>query len=77
MSDQLRLNLTRFGVVIGIASGLAGLFGAWFILPYQMSAAEKAIKELQDQSYTDHSLLQRIDERTERMEQRMLLERRN
>jgi hypothetical protein len=77
MSDQLRLNLTRFGITVGIISGLAGLFGAWFILPYRMSAAEQAIKDVQSQGYADHSLLQRIDERTARMEQRLLLERRN
>lgn len=77
MSDQVKLNLVKFGVGLGIVSGLAGLLGAWFVLPYRMSAAEQAIKEVQSQSYTDHSLLQRIDERTARMERQMMTERRN
>ena len=68
MSDQVKLNIARFGLLVGILSGLAGLFGAWFVLPYRMSAAEQAIKDVQSQGYADHSLLQRIDERTERME---------
>lgn len=68
MSDAVKLSLTRLGVIVGVISGLAGLFSAWFILPYRMAAAETAIKAVQEQAYTDHSLLQRIDERTARME---------
>ena len=68
MSDQMKVSLARVGFVLGILSGLAGLFGAWFVLPYRMSAAESEIREVKSQSYADHSLLQRIDERTERME---------
>lgn len=68
MSDHTKTLLARVMAVVGILSGIAGLLGAWFVLPYRMDAAEKAIREVQSQSHTDHDLLQRIDERTARME---------
>lgn len=68
MSDHTKTILARVLAVIGVLSGIAGLLGAWFVLPYRMDAAEKAIREVQKQSATDHDLLQRIDERTARME---------
>jgi len=68
MSDHTKVIIARTAAMIGILSGLAGLFGAWVILPYRMDAAEKAIRDVQKQSGSDHDLLQRIDERTARME---------
>ena len=40
-SDDVKLNLTKLGVIIAALAGIAGLAGAWFILPYRMDAAEK------------------------------------
>ena len=68
MSDHTKTILARVMATVGILSGIAGLLGAWFVLPYRMDAAEKAIRDMQKQSSTDHDLLQRIDERTARME---------
>jgi hypothetical protein len=68
VSDDVKLSLTKAGIVIGLLAGLAGLLGAWFVLPYRVSAAENAIREVQTQARTDHDLIQRIDERTARME---------
>ncbi len=68
MSDLTRQSLTRIGLIVGLLSGLAGLFGAFVILPYRMDAAETAIRELHRTQAADHDLIQRTDERTARME---------
>lgn len=79
MSDHTKTVLQRVAALLGILAGIAGLLGAWFVLPYRMDAAEKAIREVQSESRSavrelqassriDHDMLQRIDERTARME---------
>ena len=68
MSEEVKLNLTRIGVVLGVLAGTAAIFGTFFVLPYRMAAAEKAIQSVQDRAETDHDLIQRIDERTMRIE---------
>lgn len=41
-SQDVKLSLGRVSLVLAVLLGAAGLFGAWFILPYRMEAAEKA-----------------------------------
>lgn len=36
------INVTRLAVIVGVLAAVAGLAGAWFILPYRMDAAEKS-----------------------------------
>lgn len=68
MSDDVKLSLTRAGIVLGVIAAFVALFGAFVVLPYRMDAAEGDIKELRSRAHTDHDLIQRIDERTARME---------
>jgi uncharacterized membrane protein len=68
MSDDIKVSLTRIGMVLGVLAAVAALFGTFVILPYRMDAAEKSIKAIQDKTEVDHDLLQRIDERTARIE---------
>ena len=40
-NEDIKINLTRFAVVLGILASLFGLLGAWITLPMRMEAAEK------------------------------------
>lgn len=40
-TDEVKINLTRLAVVIGVLASIVGLFGAWITLPSRMEAAEK------------------------------------
>ena len=66
MSDETKESLSRIGLVVGVLSGISGLFGAFVLLPYRISAAEQEIRQLQTEARADHELLVRIDERTAR-----------
>lgn len=70
MSDAVKLNIGRWGLVIAIFAGLAGLFGSFVILPYRMDAAEQGIKEVQVQSRVDQEKLHKIDVRTQLIDAR-------
>jgi hypothetical protein len=67
MSDDVKINLTRLGVVLGVLALLATPFGTFILLSHRVDAAEKAIA-VQTKVEADHDLLQRIDERTMRIE---------
>jgi hypothetical protein len=68
MSDDVKINLTRLGVVLGVLALLATPFGTFILLSHRVDAAEKAIIAVQTKVEADHDLLQRIDERTMRIE---------
>lgn len=68
MSDDTKDTIGRVAQIVGLLAALTAFLGAWFILPYRMTAAESAIREVKSQSERDHDLIQRIDERTARME---------
>lgn len=46
-SGDVRLNLTRAGVVIGVAAALLALAGAWLVLPYRVEQTEKFLDVLE------------------------------
>lgn len=68
MSDEMQRTISRLSLAIGVIAGIAGLLGAWFVLPYRMDAAETELRDIRSQVGKDHDLIQRIDERTARME---------
>ncbi len=71
MSDETKDSLSRIGLVVGVVSGLSGLFGAFVLLPYRIEAAEQDIRQVKAEARIDHELLVRIDERAKRIEQRL------
>lgn len=66
MSDNHRSGemtfLQRVGLVVGILVGMVGMFGAWFVLPYRVDAAEKKVERLEREQATMREILIRIDE---------------
>jgi hypothetical protein len=68
MSEEVQINLTRIGVVLAVLAGVATPFGTFVLLSHRMDAAEKAIIAVQTKADIDHDMLQRIDERTARIE---------
>ena len=69
MSDEVKLNLTKLGVVVGVLAGVVGLLGAWFILPYRMNAAEAKIVSLEARIEQQSALLIRIDENVKQLKE--------
>lgn len=60
----------KIEVIAAAVVALLALFsaiGTFILLPYRVSAAEAAIKQVQEQRASDHDLLLRIDARTEEM----------
>jgi hypothetical protein len=70
MSENIRINLGRVGAAVGIIAGVAGLLGAWVLLPYRMEAAEKRIASLEQEAKTARELLVRIDENVKSLKER-------
>lgn len=68
MAVDVKVSLVKTSVVVTVILAILGLAGAWLLIPYRLSIAEAEIKEVRLQSAKDHDMLQRIDERTGRME---------
>lgn len=66
-SDDVKINLTRLGVTLGVLAALVALAGAWFILPYRMDAAEKKIAAHEAELGAMKEILIRIDENVKDM----------
>ena len=62
MSTDVKISLAKAGVVAGVISAVVALFGAWFVLPYRMAAAEAEIVALKVKVESQSTLLIRIDE---------------
>lgn len=69
MSDELKINLSKLGIVTAIAVSIVGLLGAWFILPYRMTAAEAKISAMEVQIAEQQTLLIRIDENVKQLKE--------
>lgn len=41
VNGDVKINLTRLGVIIGTIAGIFALAGAWFVLPFRVEAVEK------------------------------------
>lgn len=67
MSDEVKLNLAKVGGIIGILAGIAGLLGAWFVLPYRVTATETEIISLKTRMEMQHEILIRIDENVKQL----------
>lgn len=69
MSDSLRRQIETGAAVIGLISGVAGLLGAWFIIPYRVTAVETRMEVLSTNAARDHDILVRIEERVKQMQE--------
>lgn len=63
MSDKTKKGLELLAVTLAVLTGMAGMFGAFILLPYRMQAAEYSIKQLMGNRIADKELLTRIEER--------------
>jgi hypothetical protein len=66
VTNVLRNNLELTGLMISIiggVAGIAGMVGAFYVIPYRMEAAETQIRHLSASHEKDHELLNRIEER--------------
>lgn len=59
---DVNLNVSKTAIVVAVLAGLGGLVGAWFVLPYRVSAAEQNITVIQNEQKFQRDLLIRIDE---------------
>lgn len=64
----MTINLTRAGLIVALLAAIWSTGSLWLAIPMRLSATEAGLQEVRTQSRTDHDLLSRIDERTERME---------
>ena len=62
MPEQLKLNLTRIGIMISIALGLGSLLTGFFSYPTRLAAVESKISAMESEFRTNRELLVRIDE---------------
>jgi hypothetical protein len=77
MSESIKLNLSRLGLTIAILTGVGAFGSAWVVLPTRVSAHDIAISklegahnELNKELLRVRVLLERIDERTVRIEKK-------
>lgn len=68
MPDRTRKAIEVAAAVVGLVAGLAGLFGAFVLLPSRMEAAEKQILRLNDRDEKAREVLIRIEERLIRVD---------
>lgn len=75
---NLRLDVTKLGLIVAVLSGTAALFGAWFVLPYRMEQAERKqevfesrtevrFKEAEKEAREQKDILIRIDENVKQL----------
>lgn len=67
MSDEVKLNIVKASGIIGLLAGLAGLLGAWFVLPYRVGAAETKLAKLETEAQQTREILIRIDENVKQL----------
>lgn len=61
-SPEVKINLSRMGVVLGVVAALFALAGAWVVLPYRMDQVEQKVRTHDTDLSTMREVLIRIDE---------------
>lgn len=61
-SSDVRVNITRLGLILGVVATLFAIAGAWFILPYRVGEVEEKVKGHSVELATQKEILIRIDE---------------
>jgi hypothetical protein len=77
MSDKTKRGIELAATVIVAVASIAGIAGAWVVLPYRVGAVEKRVEEVNTKvdakaalAQQDHELLVRIDERLKDLQAR-------
>lgn len=77
MSEQVRVDVGRLSAIFAILVSVAGLVGAWFVLPYRMEAAEakavaleRRIETMEVKLALQAEFLARIDENVKIIKER-------
>ena len=68
MSEKLRNWVELLCSIIAVCAGVAGLIGAWVIIPYRVDGIEKRQAALEVSAKSDHDILVRIEERVIRLQ---------
>lgn len=63
MPDRMRKGFEVMAVVLGLVTGLTGLFGAFVLLPSRVDAVEKQVTRLNERDEKSREMLVRIEER--------------
>jgi len=71
MPDRLKTRIELAGLLLAIASGLVGMFGAFVILPYRVDAQEKTVSRLVETADQRREALIRLEENLKRIEQKL------
>jgi len=67
--DDVKLNLTKIGVMLAVVAASASLLGAWVVFPYRLDAAEAKLIALETRMEAQNSLLIRIDENVKQLKE--------
>lgn len=59
LSDKFKSQMQMVALFIGVIAGLAGLLGAWVVIPYRVQALESSVAS----KALDHDILVSIKER--------------
>lgn len=62
MSEVLKINLTRMGVLLGVVLGAVSLARAFYVSPDRVGVIERRVTLLEEQVASSRELLVRIDE---------------
>lgn len=66
-ANDLKINLTRLAVPVAMLAALVGLLGAWFVLPYRLTVAERKIEAVEMEQRQQREILIRIDENVKQL----------
>jgi hypothetical protein len=59
---DVNLNVSKLAVVVAVIASLTAMTGSWFVLPWRVAAAEKAVSDVQTEQRKQNEVLIRIDE---------------
>jgi hypothetical protein len=63
VGDAIRKRIEVVATIVAVLTGLSGLIGAWFVIPYRVEAVEKRQIAIEMVSKADHDILVRMEER--------------
>lgn len=71
MPDRIRKSLELVLVILGVGTGLTGMFGAFVLLPSRVEALERVNTRLVEREEKGREALIRLEERAKRIEDKL------